>query len=93
MTIISSFSEAAGKTRCMRRNAEDYVQVWPEAYAETDLKALWKNIAQKSEGRVKKRRFFHAPFVVASLFSAVFAGGYILGAADAFWGGGIILVC
>ncbi len=80
----------------MRRNAEEdagnYVQVLPEAYAETDLKALWKNIAQKSEGRVKKRRFFHAPFVVASLFSAVFAGEYILWAADAFCGGGIILI-
>jgi len=63
----------------MRRNAEEdagnYVQVLPETYAETDLKALWKNIAQKSEGRVKKRRFFHAPFVVASLFSAVSAWG------------------
>lgn len=63
----------------MRMNAEEdagnYVQVLPEAYVETDLKALWKNIAQKSEGRVKKRRFFHAPFVVASLFSAVFAWG------------------
>lgn len=35
---------------------------------------------------MKKRKFFHAPFVVASLFSAVFAVGYILGAADAFWG-------
>lgn len=56
-------------------DAGNYVQVLPEAYAETDLKALWKNIAQKSEGRVKKRRFFHAPFVVASLFSAVFAWG------------------
>ena len=56
-------------------DAGNYVQVLPEAYAETDLKALWNNIAQKSEGRVKKRRFFHAPFVVASLFSAVFAWG------------------
>ena len=56
-------------------DAGNYVQVLPEAYVETDLKALWKNIAQKSEGRVKKRRFFHAPFVVASLFSAVFAWG------------------
>lgn len=56
-------------------DAGNYVQVLPEAYAETDWKALWKNIAQKSEGRVKKRRFFHAPFVVASLFSAVFAWG------------------
>lgn len=46
-------------------DAGNYVQVLPEAYAETDLKALWKNIAQKSEGRVKKRRFFHAPFVLA----------------------------
>lgn len=65
-----------GKTALYaEEDAGNYVQVWPEAYAETDMKALWKNIAQKSEGRVKKRRFFHAPFVVASLFSAVFAWG------------------
>ena len=39
-------------------DAENYVQVLPEAYAETDLKALWKNLAQKSEGRVKNEGFF-----------------------------------
>ena len=45
------------------KDAGNYVQVLPEAYAETDLKALWKNIAKKSKGRVKKRRFFMRPLL------------------------------
>ena len=75
-------------------DAGNYVQVLPEAYAETDLKALWKNIAQKSEGRVKKRRFFSCA-LCCSIFilGSIRLGIRHFGLREVFCGCGSILVC
>ena len=65
---------------CAEEDAGNYVRVLPEAYAETDLNALWKNIAQKSEGRIL-------------ILGSIRLGIRHFGLREVFCGCGSILVC